>query len=308
MIRVGVIGAGSMGRNHARVYSELPEVDLIGISDLDSDIGLEIANKFGTKYYSDYMDLIEKRLDAISIAVPPSNHFQVAKEVAKRGTNILIEKPIADNLEKAREIISICNLHKVKLMVGHTERFNPIIKVIKQSIGNSHPISINITRVGPFPPKVKDVGIIVDLAVHDIDLIYFLTNSSFKKIYCLKSINLSEFEDTAVLCFEMSNGTLAQITTNWLTPFKVREIIVATLNKFIKGWFIDQKVVEYSKFSEDGSYITKELNVPYAEPLKNEIQSFINSIVGNKDVEVSGDDGLRALEIAIKCKEGKVQF
>lgn len=301
MIKVGVIGVGAMGKHHARVYSELQDVELIGIADVNENLAYSIAKKYRTKTFINYKELLEQDLDAVSIAVPTSLHKKVAVDIANAGVDMVIEKPIADTVENAKEIIRTVKKNDIKLMVGHIERFNPIIPIIKKSIKNTKIISIGITRVGPLPPRIKDVGIVIDLATHDVDLIRYLTNSEFKKIYSLTSKNISKNEDTAILSFEMENGVLAHITTNWLTPFKIREINVATREKFIKGRFIDQKVLEYSKYKTDDSYVVKELNVPFGEPLKLELKAFLESI--KKDVEppITGEDGLKALGVAIKC-------
>jgi len=304
ILKVGVIGVGTMGRHHARVYSELPDVELVGVADVGESAFI-IAEKYHTRAFDDYKELLRENLDAVSIAVPTSLHKQVAMDAAHAGTHILVEKPIADTLENARDIIKAAQQNGVKLMVGHIERFNPIIPVIKKCIENATVVLISITRVGPLPPRVKDVGVVVDLAVHDIDLIGYLTNSKFKRIHSLTSSNLSRYEDAAILSFEMENGTLAQITTDWLTPFKVREISIATKEKFIKGWFADQKVIEYSKYKENSSYTVKELDIPYAEPLQLELKAFIESIKKDKDPPVTAYDGLKALEIALRCLETK---
>lgn len=169
MIKVGVIGVGTMGKHHARVYAGLSDVELVGVADVNEDVVHEIA----------------------------------------------------DTVENARRIIKSADKNGVTLMIGHIERFNPIIPVIQRSIGNSDIISIDVTRVGPFPPRIRDVGVVIDLATHDIDLIRYLTNSGFKKIYRLTSKNISKNENFAILSFEMENGVLTHITTNWLTPFKI---------------------------------------------------------------------------------------
>jgi len=303
MVRVGVIGVGSMGKNHVRLYSELPDVELMGIADANESLVNSTAKKYNIKSFVDYRKLLKENLDAVNICVPTSLHKMVVIDAANAGVNILVEKPIADTVENAKKMITVCEKNDIKFMVGHIERFNPIIPVIKKSLEESNAISISISRVGPFPPRIKDVGVVVDLAIHDIDLIRYITNSEFKKVFKLTSKNVTKYEDTAILLFEMENGTLAQITTNWLTPFKIREINIATKEKFIVGRFIEQKVMEYSKYKRDGSYISKELTVPSGEPLKLELESFVKSITANKEPVITGYDGLKALEIATKCSE-----
>lgn len=303
LLRVGVIGVGAMGRNHARVYSELSDAKLIGIADIDEKLAAPVAQSYECKAYANYEDLLNEKLDAVSIAMPTLLHKRAALAAIEKGINILVEKPIADTIENATKIIEAAKRNGVKLMVGHIERFNPIVAAIKESIADLQVVSIDITRVGPLPPRIKDVGVIVDLAIHDIDLTRYLANSEFKRVYGLTSKSIFEHEDTAILSFEMENGILAHITVNWLTPFKVREINVATTENFIKGWFMEQKVYEYSKYQEDSSYVVKELNVPRAEPLKLELKKFIECIEKDEEPPITGQDGLRALEIAMLCLE-----
>ncbi|MBM3308858.1 MAG: Gfo/Idh/MocA family oxidoreductase [Candidatus Altiarchaeales archaeon] len=303
-LRVGVVGVGSMGRHHARVYSQMPDVVLVGVSDLDKNLADTIASQCKTKAFTDYRDLLKEGVDAVSIAVPTTMHKKIALDFMEKGVHVLVEKPIADSLEAGRELIKKAREKNVKLMVGHIERFNPVIPVIKKSIENCKVISIGITRVGPLPPRIKDVGVVVDIGVHDIDIIRHLTNSEFKRIYSLVQASVAAKEDIAMLSFVMENGVLAHITTDWLTPYKVREINISTKEKFIRGNFITQKVSEYSSW-KDSSYIVKDLFVPFGEPLMLELQAFLKSIREDTPVPVSGEDSLKVLEVALKCLEQK---
>jgi UDP-N-acetylglucosamine 3-dehydrogenase len=302
-LKVGVIGVGSMGKNHVRIYSEMRETELVGIADPMAPDLKSLAEKHETRAYADYRDLLSRGLDAVSIAVPTTLHHKVACDALSKKVSVLLEKPIADTVANANQIIKAAEKNRCKLMIGHVERFNPIVPVIKREIQNEEVIMVEIKRVGPLPPRIKDVGVMVDLGVHDIDLIRHLTGSEFEKIYPLISSNITEKEDTAIVTFRMKNKTLALLTTDWLTPFKVREIMISTKKKFIKGDFISQKVTEYSKYSADGSYIVKNLAVPAGEPLRLELTSFIRSVREGADTEVTGYDGLEALKVALHCLE-----
>jgi predicted dehydrogenase len=301
MLRVGVIGTGAMGQNHVRIYSELPDVKLVGIADLNPDTARTISNRFHCVPFKDYRELLAQHLDAVSIVVPTSLHRKVALDAAEARVNMMVEKPIAESIPAAREIIAACRANYVKLMIGQVERFNPVVTAVRREI-EEEPVSLlEITRIGPFPPRIKDVGIVIDLATHDVDLIRYLTASEFKKSFGLISRNLIEHEDLAILAFEMANGTLARVTTNWLTPFKVRELTVATKKKYIKASLTDQKVTEYGRYSENDSYLVREIKVPFGEPLKLEIEAFLNSIRRDLPSPVSGEDGLRVLEVLSHC-------
>ena len=301
MLKVGIIGVGTMGERHARVYSELPNVELVGVSDTDSKVAWDVSKKYHTKAFCDHKDLLKKDLDSVSVAVPTTAHKKIAVDVAAAGIDMLVEKPIADTLKNAEDMIRATNKNNVKLMIGHIERFNPVIKVIKESIKKANVISIDIARVGPLPPRIKDVGVVIDFAIHDIDLIRYLTNSDILDAWGFTSKDKAQNEDSAFLYFKTVNNVLAHITANWLTPFKVREINIATKDKFVKGWLIDQKVVEYSDYKADGTHTVKNLYVPYGEPLKLELAAFLECVKKNSVVPISGYDGLKALEAALKC-------
>ncbi len=300
MLKIGVIGVGVMGRHHARVYSEMLDVELIGISDINEEQSKEIASKYNTKSFLDYVELLEK-VDAVSIAVPTRLHEKVALDAIKKNCHILIEKPISNTIVTAKNIIECANRQNLKLMVGHIERFNPLISVLKKALRNQDILLIEITRMGPLPPRVKDIGVVVDIGIHDIDLLKYITESKFEKILSISSSNGKEHEDTALLSFKMKNGVLAHITTNWLTPYKVREIMVATKTMVLKGDLITQKLTEYKKTDEIGAYSVKELQVNYKEPLKSELEEFVGAIKEDRTPLVSGNDGLYALKIALKA-------
>ena len=306
MLRAGVVGLGAMGKHHARIYAELVDVELVGVADLSIESASENALNYKVKPFTDYKQLLSLGLDVVSVAVPTSMHREVVLAAADAGVNVLVEKPIADTLKNAGEMIERCKQKGVKLMVGHVERFNPVIPAIKRAMANLEVISIDITRVGPFPPRIKDVGVVIDLAVHDIDILRYLTDSEFRKVKSLVSKNFaSDREDTALLSFEMENGVLCHITTNWLTPFKVREIGIAAREKFLKGWLIEQRVCEYRRNHKDGSCVVNELKIPSGEPLKLEIEAFLRAIENDEEPPVTGEDGMKALEIALQClKQG----
>ncbi|MFC1952573.1 Gfo/Idh/MocA family oxidoreductase [Chloroflexota bacterium] len=307
MIKAGVIGLGQMGKNHARIYSEINDVELVGVADIDFNLAQAFAKKYHTTPFSDYRELLKQGLDAVSIVVPTSLHKQVALDAVSAGTHILLEKPISDTIEGAREIISKAEQNNIKLMLGHIERFNPAISVLKEHLIAKEISLIEITRIGPFPPRIMDVGVIIDMATHDIDLVGYLTGSNIQEVHSLYSKSISSHEDAAILLFKMENNSLARITVNWLTPFKVREINIATKEKYIKTSLIDQKIYEYSRNGEDGSYLVTEPLVPLGEPLAIEIKAFLNSITNNTLPPVTGEDGLRVLEIAIQCLNSKVK-
>jgi predicted dehydrogenase len=244
-------------------------------------------------------------VDAVTIAAPTQVHRTVALECAARGIHILVEKPIAPTVEDGRAIIAAARRAGVTLMVGHVERFNPAVETIKQAIRDEEILSIAITRVGPFPPRMSNVGVIIDLAVHDIDLIRWFTESEIVEIQAQMSSAVAEREDIALLQFRTASGVLAHINTNWLTPFKARNIHIATRDKYLIGDLLTLQVTECFGFQRDGSYSMRHLSVGYAEPLRAELQAFLNAIRTGQDPAVTGEQAVASLEIAIRCLDAR---
>ncbi len=300
-IRAGVIGLGAMGTQHARIYASLPDVELVGVADPDEQAAERIAHSFNTRCFNDYRELLSLGLDAVSVAVPTVMHAEVGLHVLDARINLLVEKPIADTLENARLLLNKAEQKGLTFMVGHIERFNPAVSGLIESIKDTRILSVGTTRVGPVPPRIKDVGVVIDLAIHDIDLVRYITKSEAIEVKSSISNYLGKHEDAAVLSYKMENGVLAYTVVNWLTPFKIREVNVATQEKFVKALLMEQRVVEYSHYGPDGSYLVKELPVRQEEPLKLELQSFIQCITGDKPVPITGQDGLKALEVAYRA-------
>jgi predicted dehydrogenase len=218
---------------------------------------------------------------------------------------VLVEKPIASSVEEGRQIIAAAKRADVTLMVGHVERFNPAVEAIKNAIRGEDILSIAITRVGPFPPRMSNVGVVIDLAVHDIDLICWFTDSDIVEVQPQLSSAVAEREDIALLQFRTASGVLAHINTNWLTPFKARNVIIATRGKYIMGDLLTRQVTECFGFQPDGSYSMRHLSVGHAEPLRAELVAFVSAVAGHTPPAVTGEEGVASLEIAIKCLESR---
>ncbi len=302
LLKVGVVGVGVMGAEHARVYSTLKGCQLVGVYDNHKSLAKKVARKLGVTSFQNLDDLL-KEVKAVSVCTPTTTHFDVASKALNQRVAVLIEKPIANTLEEAEKLIKLAKINKTTLSVGHIERFNPVIETLKKRLEKQKVISINITRLGPIPPRIKDVGIILDLGTHDIDLIRYLTKSHFEKINSVFSSKSNKFEDAAILSFQMKNKTIASVITNWYTPYKVRQIEVATMDKLLVGNLMSQQVVEYSNYDGSGSYVTKSLPVKYTEPLYEELNSFTQAISSNKKPRVSGLDGLEAVRVALYCQK-----
>jgi len=299
-VKVGVIGAGVMGTNHARIFSEMENVVLAGIYDQEYSNALLVAKKNGCKAFHSLGELLNSDIDAVSIAVPTSSHKPVALAAIEKGKHVLLEKPIAGTIADAEEIINAARDAKVILMIGHVERFNPVVNKIKELIAEEDIISISFKRVGPLPPRIKDAGVIIDLGIHDIDLARYLTGEDIEEVYCVTSKNVAKYEDSSNILLRTITGKSIQITTNWVTPFKLRQVEVITKKKLLICNLITQQITEYSNYSsQDSSYIVRDIMVKYDEPLKREFNAFTDSIRNNEDAVVTGNDGLESLKIAV---------
>jgi UDP-N-acetylglucosamine 3-dehydrogenase len=301
VLRVGVVGVGVMGCNHARVLSELPGVELAGVADTDSKQVEFVGRTLGCPTFGSVDALLGAGVDAVSIAAPTHLHREVALACIDRGVHVLVEKPIASSVEEGREIIEAAKRARVALMVGHVERFNPAVQAIKEALKGEDILSIGITRVGPFPPRMSNVGVVIDLAVHDIDLISWFTGSEIIDVQPQMSSIKAEREDIALLQFRTKSGVLAHINTNWLTPFKARTAHVATSRKYISGDLLTRQVTECFGFQPDGSYSMRHLSVGHSEPLRSELAAFINAVRNGTRPPVTGEEGVASLEIAIRC-------
>ena len=317
MLNVAVIGLGNMGRHHARVLSELEEAKLVAVSDLDEKQGRKIAQRYGSVFYKDYKEMLDRGdIDAVSVAVPTSLHKEVALECIKRGIPALIEKPIADSPEAGEEIVQAAEKEGVFLAVGHVERFNPAVQKLKEIIEQNRLeriTSVVARRVGIFPPQVKDADVIVDLAVHDIDVCNFLLNRRPRRIYARagKALN-SKRADFAGLFLDY-DGVDVFIQVNWITPVKIRELNVTGTKGYVELNYITQKLKIYESnyeksFDSFGDFVVKfgtpnvqEVHVKTGEPLKIELENFIKCLQSKrpeKRLWVSGEEGLHILETA----------
>ncbi|MGA2126804.1 MAG: Gfo/Idh/MocA family oxidoreductase [Xanthobacteraceae bacterium] len=305
LLRVGVVGVGVMGSNHARVLNDLPGVHFVGVADPDHQQAAFVANALGCTAVTDVDALIERGIDAITIAAPTHLHHPIALACVARGIHVLVEKPIASTAEEGHDIVVAARRAGVTLMVGHVERFNPAVQAIKDAIRSEDILSIAITRVGPFPPRMSNVGVVIDLAVHDIDLIRWFTDSDIVEVQPQLSSAVAEREDIALLQFRTASGVLAHINTNWLTPFKARTVHIATRRKYLIGDLLTRQVTECFGFQPDGSYSMRHLSVGHAEPLRAELLAFVEAIRDGKRPAVTGEEAVASLEIAMRCLKGR---
>jgi UDP-N-acetylglucosamine 3-dehydrogenase len=304
-LRIGVVGVGVMGSNHARVFAGLPGVELVGVADPDRKQAEFVAHTLGCAAVAEAEELLDLGIDAVTVAAPTHLHHPIALACIARGIHVLVEKPIASTVEQGQDIIAAARQAGVTLMVGHVERFNPAVEAIKDAIRNEDILSIAITRVGPFPPRMSNVGVVIDLAVHDIDLIRWFTDSDIVEVQPQLSNAVAEREDIALLQFRTASGVLAHINTNWLTPFKARSVTVATRGKYVMGDLLTRQVTECFGFQPDGSYSMRHLSVGHAEPLRAELLAFLQAVRMGGAPAVTGEEAVASLEIATRCLESR---
>jgi len=304
-LRVGVVGVGVMGSNHARVLADIPGVELAGVVDPDHKRRDLVSGTLGCAAFDDVDAMLRSGVDAVTIAAPTHLHHDIAHQCIAHGAHLLVEKPIASTVAEGRAIVAAASRAGVTLTVGHVERFNPAVESIKRAIKDQSILSIAITRVGPFPPRMSNVGVVIDLGVHDIDLIRWFTESEIVEIQPQMSSAVAEREDIALLQFRTASGVLAHINTNWLTPFKARNIHVATRDKYLIADLLTLQVTECFGFQPDGSYSMRHLSVGYAEPLRAELLAFVNAIRTGERPAITGEEAVASLEIAIRCLEAR---
>jgi UDP-N-acetylglucosamine 3-dehydrogenase len=295
-MKIGVIGVGKMGINHVKIFSQMKDVELIGIADINETHVREVAKEYNTKAYVNYEDLLAAKPDAVSIVVPTTLHKQVGTDSLNAGCHILVEKPIAATLEEGKEMLALAHRVNKKLLVGHVERFNPAVGILKEIIDDGvlgGVVSISSKRVGPYSPRINDCGIILDLAPHDIDVISYLYNDRVSEVYAVAGKTFHTHEDHATLMLKFRRGTAGVIETSWLPPHRDRRLNVVGDSGVATLDFIEQKVVVYDK------NWAREANVERKEPLRNELRYFVRLIMNGEQPHVSGEDSLHALAVAL---------
>ena len=307
-IRTAVIGAGSMGQNHARIYNDIS--NLVAIADIDDIQGKKIAERFGIKWFSDYRDMLGE-VDAVTVAVPTSIHRRVVEKVVREGVNVLVEKPLAGNSLDAEAIVEASETSGVTLAVGHVERHNEIVMKAKKSIKNREwgdVLTLSARRFSNYPLRIHDVGVLFDLTIHDVDVICSLVDSNVKTVYAVGGKSRNEkHEDYVSLAIEFEDGLTGICQTNWLTPMKVRELDITTTSGFIRLNYLKQEIdISSSTFSEiDEKNLfqppmevsERKLSFKGKEPLKSELIDFLDAIMRKRKPLVTGNDGLTAVKI-----------
>lgn len=295
MINVAVIGVGSIGTHHARIFSEIEGANLVGIVDTDTAKAQELALKYNCKAYGSYIEVIDM-IDAASIAVPTTLHYKIGMDLLKHDKNLLIEKPVTATIEEAEKLIIEAEKRKLILQVGHLERFNSGVSVVSSMV--EQPKFIESQRLSPFLGRGIDVDVTLDLMIHDIDIILSLVNSDISDLRATGAKVLTDNIDIAHAWIEFENGCIAEAVTSRIAEEKVRKLKVFQHNSFLDLDYQSREVKCYTK--TDGN-VEKETKKPEErEPLKEQLISFIHCIKDGVQPIVSGHEGREALKVALK--------
>lgn len=307
-VNIGVIGVGYIGRNHVRILSSLPGVRLVGIYDQSKEIASSVAEQYGVKSYIDSAELFEVS-DALIIAVPTHLHYEFAYRALESGIDVLVEKPITDNLQDG---ISLCQMAESKnliLQVGHVERFNPVAFELTRFVQN--PFHISCERLSPYLSEwISESGVILDLMIHDLDIVLSLLGTDIRDVSATKALLRSGTEDIAVANVLFENGCIASFTASRVSQAKVRRIAVTQQNEYVIGDLLRQTLAVHRYVSSDYFFDTRMgfkqetvTEVPYlsqrGEPLELELSSFVEAISGRKQPVVGGAEGVLALKLAL---------
>lgn len=297
-VKVAVVGAGNMGVHHARIYSELPQTELVGIVDISEARGRICADKYRTQYIATYQELFGK-IDAVNIVVPTSLHYSLALDFLRQGVHVLVEKPITVDLIQAKRLVDFSKKANCILQVGHLERFNPAVRRMREIIGQ--PVYIETKRLSYPTDRNLDVGVVWDLMIHDLDILINLVNSPVVDIHAIGVSVYSEFEDVAQVQLTFKNGCMASLLASRIGGEKLRQLKATEINgRTLCLDFIDQTLVAMHP-PRSGRVIPPEiLDVEKDEPLRLELSHFADCVSMHKTPLVSGEDGKRALELAMQ--------
>lgn len=301
-VKVGVVGVGYLGRYHAEKYASMKEADLVGVVDIDQKRAYEMAQKYGTKAYTDYKDL-RGEVEAVSIVVPTTLHYQVARDFLKQGTDVLIEKPMTCSLAEAGKLIKLAKERNLMLQVGHLERFNPAVMALNDHL--ERPLFIESHRLATFKGRGVDVDVVLDLMIHDIDIIMNIVKSELKGVDAVGVAVITPNTDIANVRLQFENGCTANVTVSRISNKNMRKIRIFQPNAYLSVDYARREIAVIKKTSENGRFgfpgiETNTTSFPESDSLADELRSFLTSVRTRRPPVVSGEDGQRALQVALK--------
>ncbi len=293
-MRVAVIGVGYMGERHARVFSELKDASVVGVCDESKENREKISSLYKTEAYSDYRQLIGK-VDCVSISTPTQFHYPLAKDFLKNGVHVLVEKIITSEEKEALELIQLAKKNNLILQVGHVERYNPAVIKLYELV--SDPLFIECHRVGPYPSRGAETNVVKEVMIHDLDIILRLVNSAVTSVDAFGVEVLSKTADIVNARINFTSGCVANITASRVSEKHLRKIRVFQPKHYISLDYFNQTINSSEK--GEGNTIKKtSVTIEKKEPLKEELKDFLDCVKYNKKPRVSGEDGLKALQLA----------
>lgn len=303
-IRIGVVGAGALGKHHARVYASLPGAVLSGVADILPDRAQEVAETYETEAHTAYADLFGK-VDAVSIATPTTTHAEIGEQFLKRGIHVLVEKPIASSLEEADRLIRAAESGHCVLQVGHLERFNPAIVALRGIV--NRPRFFESHRMGSFSPRSLDIDVILDLMIHDLDIICSLVRSPVAHVQAVGIAILTDRIDIANARIHFEDGCVANVTASRVSMEKVRKLRLFQKHQYISLDYTRQDVAVFSLEPDPGGgipdIVNRMLTPEKKEPLHEELNAFLSAVRGLEPVRCSGQEGRSALVLALQVLE-----
>jgi predicted dehydrogenase len=295
-LRVGVVGVGHIGSNHARIYSEIaPAADFIAIYDVDITRANSIARKYGGRAVNS-LDEFTGMVDAASVATPTPSHHEIARRLLERGKHLLVEKPIAENPQHAAELAELAARNRLILQVGHVERFNPVLSALEARL--RHPRFIEAHRLSPYPNRGTDIGVVLDLMIHDLEIILHLVRSPVQRIDAVGIPVLSKGEDIANARIRFESGCVANVTSSRISPERMRKIRVFQEDAYLSLDYEKQSGEIYRR--DSGKIARAKVPIEPEEPLKQQLLSFIECASTGREPKVSGFQATAALELAVE--------
>jgi predicted dehydrogenase len=292
-VKVGIIGVGYLGTQHARILSYLEEAELKAVADVNFRKALEIGNRHGVQYYQNYQDMIDE-IDAAVVATPTVEHFAISMALLKRGKSVLVEKPITATIEEGERLVETAAQKGLILQVGHLERFNPAVEAVEDLI--TDPKFLEVQRLGSFSARSLDIDVVLDLMIHDLDIIMALIKDEVVGIKSSGIHVLSEKVDIATARLEFKSGCVATLTASRVHQGKVRKLRIFEPTSYYSIDYIDQEVKVFPLHGRQTDI--KTLKIQKEEPLKKELKNFLDSVRTGHTAKVTGEEGLRALRLA----------
>ena len=304
MIKVGVIGVGHLGKEHVRIYSALAGCELAGVFDINPDVKEKFARKYKVCAFNSAEEMM-LGVDAVSVVVPTSAHFEVAGAFLKAGRHVFVEKPITETTAQAGELVKLAHESKLILQVGHVERFNPVMSYLEKQVAD--PRFIEAHRLSPYPGRGTDVSVVLDLMIHDLDVVLHLVRSPLVSIDAVGVPVLSSTEDIANARMKFANGCVANLTASRISPEKTRKIRVFSPTHYLSLDYQNQEGLIYWK--ENQAIKREKVPIEKDEPLKLELAAFVHAVEHRLEPRVSGRAGKQALDVAIQiCEEIRRQI